>query len=268
MGRELRQSMATMSPNPNASGPATVSMTPFSAGKIGGNGSTGADMEIDQNENENENTNHKLDDLKDYGQHIRASPLNERVQNELISIWKRKDLEKSIQNLESELSATKIQLKAKRALIAHFEALIGGQQNEQKMALEQLGDFKKIINLYSVLTATKIERKPISNLHANDDGNESESKEQELIPKQEAYSCRTVHRERGSMMEYLLSFGRNDEQTEAEQGGPSPFLDYQLISVHNLDERPLNESLSSNITFFEKNAPLFMNTVIRQMFGK
>jgi len=248
----IRQSMDTLSPHSAAA----IASTPYNAVKRGNDGTESA-------------VNGKGDDLKDYGQHIRESPLNERVQNELLTIWKRKDLEKSIKNLQSELDSTKTQLQAKRALIAHFEALIGGQQSEQKAMLQQNADFKKIVNLYSVLTATKIERNVEDQMRIDkeeDDG--GDSKEQEVVTiKQESFSCRTAHRERGTLMEYELSFGCNDGRNE-EASEASPFLDYRLLSVHNLNEKPLNESLRENITFYAKNAPLFMDTVIRQMFGK
>ena len=270
----IRQSMATLSPHS-----AAIMATPCAAakGRTNDNGTgTGTEDEAECK------GNGKGYDLKDYGQHIRASPLNERVQDELLSIWKRKDLEKSVEDLQSELVSTKTQLEAKRALVVHFEALLRGQQSAQKAVLEQMADFRKINNLYSVLTATKIERKTATEIDLNVDGDgdvelDGESKEQEagdgnagnanaVTMKQEVFACRTAHRERGAMMEYILSFGCNEGRTEQEEA--SPFLDYRLVSAHNLDERPLNESLSSNITFYEKNAPLFMDTVIRQMFAK
>jgi len=253
----VQQSMATLSPN------SAAKMTPCNVSKRG-NGPNGG--------NGNEP---KGDDLKDYGQHIRASPLNQRVQDELLSIWKRKDLEKSIENLKAELLSTRTQLAAKKALVEEFETLLRGQQSQQKEAMMEVATTQRVNNLYSVLTATKVEVQMVDvesgGSRSGNTGNgmdvDSESKEQEMPPeralKREVFSCRTAHRERGTMMEYMLSFGCNEGEEEAV-----PYLDYQLVNAHNLDDRPLNESLKTNMTFYAKNGPMFMNTVIRQLFGK
>ena len=70
-----------------------------------------------------------------------------------------------------------------------------------------------------------------------EDGNgmdvDRESNEQEQLPtNREVFSCRTVHRERGSTMEYMLSFGCNDERDADEEA--SPYLNYQLVSTQNI----------------------------------
>lgn len=243
-----RQSVGTLSPHS-----AAISPTPCIARK----GAVGGIVGAEGNE---------------FSQRIRASPLNERVQNELLSISKRKELENAVQGLQSELLSVKTQLEAKKAVIKEFEEMLRGEQREQKAVWQQLSDLKKINNLYSVLTATKIQRKAADDRElrrgSDADGDGAESKQQELgndgavVTKQEGFECRTVHRDRDQMLEFLLSFGCSEEE-EA-----SPFLDYRLVAAHNLEEDELSESLRSDITFYAKNAPMFLATVFRQMFTK
>jgi len=188
---------------------------------------------------------------KDYTKRIQDSPLTERKQNELLSISKVKNLENDIKNLKEENISNKNQLFAKKELIKEFEGLLQKNQMQQKQILDQYEDGKKIINLYQILTSTKIEKK-----------RRSENKEDFL--------CRTVKKENnknnnGAMLEYGLSLGINHGNNNKENIGHQSFCDYQLISSHNLS-KPLNESLSQNITFYAKDAPLFIKEVIEQIF--
>merc|ERR1712129_233410 len=188
----------------------------------------------------------KTQNYENYSKHIQDSPLNERTQNELLSISKTKDLETTIKNLNEECDSYKHQLFAKKELIKEFEGMLGQNQFQQKQILTDHQNYTKIINLYRILTGTKIERQL-------DENNETASGQQ--------YLCRTAHKEMDSMLEYYLSLDYKESSGENAQS----FCDYHLISSHNLI-KPLNESLSQNITFYTKDAPLFLKGLIQQMF--
>ena len=182
----------------------------------------------------------------DYRKHIEASPLNERTQSELLSISNVKELENKIKNLNEEIASYKNQLFAKKELIKEFETLLQQNQIQQKKILSNHQNIAKTINLYRILTGTKIERK-IEEAGSNN-------------KKEQQYLCRTAHRETDSMMEYYLTLDYKESSENAQS-----FCDYHLISSHNL-VKPLNESLSQNITFYTKDAPLFLKGLIQQMF--
>merc|ERR1712228_1010507 len=185
-------------------------------------------------------TLHKKQNYENYKKHIQESPLNERTQNELLSISNVKELENKIKNLNEEMLSYKNQLFAKKELIKEFETLL--QQNQ---ILSNHQNIAKTVNLYRILTGTKIERK-------NEESSNNEREQQ--------YLCRTAHKETDSMMEYYLSLDYKESNENAQS-----FCDYHLISSHNL-VKPLNESLSQNITFYTKDAPLFLKGLIQQMF--
>merc|ERR1711933_33411 len=176
----------------------------------------------------------------EYRKHIQDSPLNERTQNELLSISNIKDLENKIKNLNQEIISYKTQLNAKKLLIKEFEDIYQNNQSQRK----------QIVNQHE--NGAKIEQKE----QENDDGNNNR------FEKQEQYLCRTKNKETDSMLEYYLSLGFNDGN---DIKTTSPFCDYSLISSHNL-LKPLNESLSSNITFYTKDEPLFIKGLIQQIF--
>eukprot|EP01084_Bolivina_argentea_P317818 551063_1 len=103
---------------------------------------------------------------------------------------------------------------------------------------------KKIINLYQILTCTKIE----NDIKIINGGNDNDIEE-------EQYKCRTINGD--SMIEYYLSFDGNKEK--------SSYCDYYLINSYNL-LKPLIDGLDTNMTFYTKDAPLFFKGLVQQLF--
>eukprot|EP01083_Nonionella_stella_P162326 532762_1 len=194
------------------------------------------------------NTNYK-----DYRKHIEDSPLNTRIQNELITISNTKELENQIKNMNEEMELHKKQLFAKKELIKEFQELLEKSHAQQKHMLQQRERNVKIMNMYQILTCTNIEPE---NVIGNMDSTEENQKEEAGQKRYEQFKCRTVHKDNDSMLEYHLSLEATDD---------NEVCDYSLISSHNLS-KPLNESLESCITFYTKDAPLFLKGLIQQVF--
>ena len=201
--------------------------------------------------------------------HLLESPLNERLKQHLIDVSNEESLKNTVLNLKAELDSFRKQLFGKKELIKEFEDTLQSTQSEQKVRLSQVADLRKMVNLYSMLTATKItvERKEPSTNNMDMDVDQKEQ-EQPQSKRMSQFLCRTLQKEAESMMEYYLSFGFNEDgDADQDKQIKETFFDYTLVSSHNL-AKPLNESLSSNITFYTKDAPLFLKVIIQQMFGK
>ena len=197
-----------------------------------------------------------------YDKHIRDSPLMERTRNELLQISKTKDLENNVLNLQQEIEGYKKQLIGKKELIKEFEGLLNENQNElkkyhteRKNMIIKLNDFKKIIDLYQILTSTKIEKR------ANNDNNGNIKEE---------FLCRTINKiNNNAMLEYYLCLGPIDDNNNDKENMSKKkeiFCDYQLISSHNNKFNNNRFMEEENMTFHSNQAPLWLKGLLQEMF--
>eukprot|EP00484_Ammonia_sp_Unknown_P028190 CAMPEP_0197024180 /NCGR_PEP_ID=MMETSP1384-20130603/4806_1 /TAXON_ID=29189 /ORGANISM="Ammonia sp." /LENGTH=709 /DNA_ID=CAMNT_0042452525 /DNA_START=28 /DNA_END=2154 /DNA_ORIENTATION=+ len=221
----------------------------------------------------------------DFRTRIRESPLTEKVQNELISISNAKELENEIANLKQEMLGAEKQLSAKKQLIKEFEELLRNdqialkkQESERDVLLTKMTNMKKIINIYSILTSTKIQEK-IEVIEEEQENTSTEQKQQDIDDerergKREKYLCRTVNKENKRMLEYYLTLAVNDQDKEhsndnedgdnnhnREEEERQIHCHYELVSAHNLSERAASNKKSclfeENMVFYTKQAPLW-----------
>jgi len=278
---EFRQREQTMTPN-------ACMLTPITA-NIARNGSTDTTDAVGAGGDGNGDVAMAKDGVDgrddDREQRIRDSPLNVRLQNELINIGNVKELETEIENLKQQNSACEKQLAAKRELVKEFEDLlrnhqlqINKQENEKETTTEQLCNLRKIINLYSILTSTKIDPKIQIIRRMASEQNENMS-ENERETKKEQFLCRTVNKQNGSMLEYYLYLGCNDDDDDVESASESGkenqkqknalkqiFCDYELISSHNLSVNEKTCLFQQHMTFYTNIAPLWLRKLLQQMF--
>jgi len=164
---------------------------------------------------------------------VTPSPMRLRLQSELARMGAAKSLEATVQNLQGELERARKETEVKRGLLGECESAMEAMRAEIGRAMKRLA-------LYEMLTATKLEV-------GKGKGTE-----------EERFECRTLRRDAGAMMQFGLRLGSNDKAEDV-------FLDYSLGSVHNLP-RP-GQPLCDEMSFFAKDAPLFLKAVILHAFA-
>lgn len=189
---------------------------------------------------------------------ISQSPLTYEQCRSLVSISVTEKMKLELKQKEQHIQNLEKQMENKNDAVLKVEQMLNESQIQRKMSIFKNEGFQKIIEIYELLTATKIEC-IIDHRLSDDDSDivvsEDDGKsEVEVNVGKEYFICHTYNSHQESLLEYTLK----------RKSASSDYLIYNLLQSSEVRELP--EYFLESSLFSESSSPLFMYRLLKTLF--